>query len=172
MDEYDVDGVLTDLPELEFDLSLITSLGVMLGKSDGLANLYAKIFGELGLGLEMDIVGDDSGRLRIADMLGKLTDLEGEEPLLERLADNLFDVINFSGGLDLTLGAKLGVNVDLTPEDRSNLGTITTLLLDAYNALPEWLQFAESEFNWEVGPEFTHPIFRFDTAQDHWFLNV
>ena len=105
-------------------------------------------------------------------MLGTLADVPPDSSLLQQLADNLFDVIQFSGGLDLTLGAKLGVNVDLTPEDRSNLGAITTLLLDAYDALPDWLQFADDEFNWEIGPEFTHSIVQFDSAQNQWFLNV
>ena len=172
LDEYEVDGAIYDLPELEIDVSLIASLGAMLGKSNGLANLYAKIFGGLDLKLEVDIIGDDSGKLRIGDMLGTIADVSLDSSLLQQLADNLFDVIQFSGGLDLTLGAKLGVNVDLTPEDRSNLGAITTLLLDAYNALPDWLQFADDEFNWEIGPEFTHPIVQFDSAQNQWFLNV
>jgi hypothetical protein len=74
--------------------------------------------------------------------------------------------------IDLSLSSKLGAHVDLTPEDRSNLGTITTLLLDAYNVLPSWRQSAEKIFNWEVGPQFTHPIFKFNTAQDQWLLNV
>jgi hypothetical protein len=172
LDEYEVDGAIYDLPELEIDVSLIASLGAMLGKSNGLANLYAEIFGGLGLNLEVDIIGDDSGKLRIGDMLGTLADVPPDSTLVQQLADNLFDVIHFSGGLDLTLGAKLGVNVDLTPEDRSDLGAITTLLLDAYNALPDWLQFADEEFNWEIGPEFTYPIVQFDSSQDLWFLNV
>lgn len=171
IDDYDIDGVRYDLPELEIDLSLIGSVGAILGKQNGLANLYARLFGGVDLSIDFDLIGDSSGKLRLADMLDTLGDFAGSANVLERLADNLFDVINVSGSLDLTLGGEMGLHVDLTPADRSDLGAITAALISAYETAASWLDL-ETQFDWSVNPKLTVPVFSFDTASGSWLLNV
>jgi hypothetical protein len=171
IDDYDVDGTMYDLPELEMDLSLLGSVGAMLGKQDGLGNLYAKLLGGIDLDIDLDLVGDASGKVRLADMLDSLGDFAGSANVLERLADNLFDVINISGSLDMHMGADLGVNVNTNPADRSDLNFLTKLAVDAYQVLAKTTGLP-TEFHWNTTPGFTVPIFSFDTANGSWLLNV
>jgi hypothetical protein len=171
IDDYDVDGTMYDLPELEMDLSLLGSVGAMLGKQDGLGNLYAKLLGGIDLDIDLDLVGDASGKVRLADMLDSLSDFAGSANVLERLADNLFDVINISGSLDMHMGADLGVNVNTNPADRSDLNFLTKLAVDAYQVLAKTTGLP-TEFHWNTTPGFTVPIFSFDTANGSWLLNV
>jgi hypothetical protein len=181
-DEHEVDGTMIDLPELELDLSLLVTAGAMLGQAKGLANLYAEIFGGLNFSLEADLKADDTGKLRLADLFDSLLDLPpdtglssviaaGPGNLFAMLGDNILDLVDFKGALDLTAGGELGLNVDLTPEDKSNLGAVTQALSDAYAAAASWLDL-ETHFNWKMGGEFTIPIFQFDTANGSFLLNV
>ena len=164
------------------DLSLLVTAGAMLGQAKGLANLYAEVFGGLNFSLEADLKADDTGKLRLADLLDILLDLPpdtglssiiaaGPGNLFALLGDNILDLVDFKGALDLTAGGELGLKVDLTPEDKSNLGAVTKALSDAYAAAASWLDL-ETQFDWAIGGEFTIPVFQFDTANGSFLLNV
>lgn len=171
-DRHESDGVFDDLPELEIDFSLLAFAELMLGKKDGLANLYAKVFGGPDLHLEFDLVGDSDGKLRIYDMLSTISDINVEGgDVLGQLGGNILKLIDLSGNLDLTLGAEVGVNIDLTPQDRSDMSTIAKALSDAYAVAAEWLNL-ETAFNWNLGYDFEVPVFSFDTGAGTGFLNV
>jgi hypothetical protein len=104
-------------------------------------------------------------------MLDSLGDFAGSANVLERLADNLFDVINISGSLDMHMGADLGLNVNTNPADRSDLNFLTKLAVDAYQVVAKATGLP-TEFHWNTTPGFTVPIFNFDTANGSWLLNV
>jgi hypothetical protein len=171
LDLHEVDGVLVDAPELELDLSLMASIAAILGDEKGLASIYAKLFGKLNLALDVDLDADDSGKLRLYDALGSLVDTSGDGSLIANLADNIFDVIDISGALDLELGANLGATLDLEKGDLSSLGAVAGALASAYLLASEIDDDLPTRFNPSWDPSFTVPIFNFDTATGSAFFN-
>jgi hypothetical protein len=166
------DGVIADLPELEIDLRLLAFAGLMIGKEDGFANAYAKVFGGPELHLDVDLAGSADGKLRIYDMLQTLTNVDFETgDVLGQLGENILKLINFSGNLDLQLGAEAGVNINLVPKDKSDLDAVAKALSDAYEIAAEWLN-QPTDFNFNLGYDFEVPIISFDSATSSFFLNV
>ena len=109
---------------------------------------------------------------RLYDALGSLVDTSGDGSLIANLADNIFDVIDISGALDLELGAKLGATLDLEKGNLSSLGTVAGALASAYLLASKIDDDLPTRFNPSWDPSFTVPIFNFDTANGSWLLNV
>jgi hypothetical protein len=142
-DGHDVAGAVVDLPEFEMDLSPILTAGAILENPKGLSNLHATIFGGLNFGLEADLTGDDSGKLRFGDLLESALDLpdgtglsslfeSGSDHFFALVGHNILNIFQLKGALGLTAGGGLGLGVDLVPEDKSNLGEVTRALSEAY----------------------------------------
>jgi hypothetical protein len=172
LDKHEVDGQFIDVPELEVDLSLMASIAAILGDKNGLASIYAELFGKLNLALDVDLDADDSGKLRLYDVLESLMDMSGEGSPIAHLADKISDFIDVKGALDLELGAELGATLDLEKGDLSSLGTVAGALASAYLLASEIDDDLPTRFNLSWEPSFTVPLFSFDTAQGSAVINV
>jgi hypothetical protein len=126
-----------DIPELKFDLSLVSSMGINLGAKDSLFSASARTSSGLDLGVSYDLnddLADAEGKLRMGDLIVQLfTDPLG------------------LGGIDATLEASLGLQagavLDLEPatwgilEGSTTYQSIVWLLAEGIKALGGGTEF-------------------------------
>jgi hypothetical protein len=143
-DQYRVGSERIDLPELQFDLNLASSLGINLGAMDSLFSAFARVSSGLNLDVSYDLNDenvDGEGKLRMGDLIVQLlTDPMGLGSL--------------DASLEASLGLKANAVLDLKPSDwgifagstvLQDLIGILALGLETFNYATEYTLFEMDE---------------------------